>query len=392
MSNSSSFGSSSTLKSGKDSISVMLVDDSAIVRGFLTRILEADQEIDVVATAHNGEAGVMRVANIKPDILILDVEMPIMDGITALPQILENSPDTKVLMCSTLTQRNADISLKALSLGAVDCIGKPSTATEINNRDEFKEELLYKVKNIARPKLYRPSSSVTSVSSRHQTETEPQKADATKPQLKSWLGTTDFQLVDSSTLYQGRPELLAIGSSTGGPRALFETLSHLENLPVPIVITQHMPATFTRILAEHIHEKTGIPCTEGESGMEILPGHAYVAPGGYHMLLEKKGLKTSLRLDDSAPVNFCKPAVDPMLKSAVEIYGNRILTVILTGMGHDGLGGSQLLHEKGGRIIAQDQETSTVWGMPGAVAVNNLCMAVLPLEQIGPKVRKIVTS
>ncbi len=388
ISSSSSLGDNSSHAAGADVISVMLVDDSAIVRGFLTRILQSDPDIAVVATTHNGEAAVQKVENVKPDILILDVEMPIMDGITALPLLLEKSPDTKILMCSTLTQRNAGISLKALSLGAVDCIGKPSTTSELSNREEFGQELLYKVKNIARPRFTRTSLASSVVKSQRNVTPK----DEELPKKKHLYGDGQYQLVDPKTLYNGKPPLLAIGSSTGGPRALFDTLVHLSGLSIPIVITQHMPATFTRILAQHINEKSGIPCHEAENGMEILPGQAYVAAGGYHMLLKQKGGKIVLELDDSQPVNFCKPAVDPMLESIMKIYGNKFLALILTGMGQDGLEGCRALKEQGGRVVAQDEESSTVWGMPGAVAMNNLCMSVLPLSQIGQKVRQIITS
>ena len=186
-------------------------------------------------------------------------------------------------------------------------------------------------------------------------------------------------------------KVIAVGSSTGGPQALFEVIKSFKDFDIPIVITQHMPATFTKILSEHIQQQTGVPSHEGEEDMLIENGNVYVAPGGFHMHLVKKEDNTvRIHLDDGPAENFCKPSVDPMFRTAIDIYGNKTLGVILTGMGNDGLGGGKVLTEQGGRLIAQDEETSVVWGMPGAVAQAGLCSEVLPLDQIGPWVKKAV--
>jgi two-component system chemotaxis response regulator CheB len=186
-----------------------------------------------------------------------------------------------------------------------------------------------------------------------------------------------------------KPNLLAIGSSTGGPQALFAAIGHFKNFHVPIVVTQHMPATFTKILAQHIAMHTGVQTFEGENGMKVEPGTVYVAPGGYHMMFERSGTHNLIRLNDGPQENFCRPSVDPMLRSAIDVWGPKFLAVILTGMGQDGLAGCRKLVELGGRVIAQDQETSVVWGMPGAVATAGICTDVLPLPDIGPAVKKI---
>ena len=201
----------------------------------------------------------------------------------------------------------------------------------------------------------------------------------------------NLQIHDDRFSYKGKPEIIIIGSSTGGPKALFKLIEDFKGFDVPIVITQHMPPTFTKILADHIEKNTGIPTHEGEEGMIIEAGHIYIAPGGLHMKF-RKGYsgKVMIKLDDSPPVNFCKPSVDPMFNSAIEIFGKKAFGIILTGMGNDGLKGSQNLVEKGGRLIAQDEETSVVWGMPGAVANAGLCSEILPIDKIGPRIRKTV--
>lgn len=359
----------------------MLVDDSAVVRGFIGRILESDPDIKVVASVSNGEQGVNSAARYNPDIVILDIEMPVMDGITALPKILAASPGVRVVMCSTLSVRNAEITLKALSLGATECLAKPSNSSEIHNSGDFKNEVLRVIKSLGRRRdadaVARPSTGAPL----HTTSF----AGGQNAALKS---KTTFELRKHMPGEMFRPNLLAIGSSTGGPQALFKVMGSFKNFDVPIIITQHMPATFTKILAQHITQHTGVPAFEGENGMTVEKGKAYVAPGGFHMTFEKKGVDTVIVLDNGPPENFCKPSVDPMLRSAIKIWGPKFLTVILTGMGSDGLPGAKLVVEGGGRVVAQDQETAVVWGMPGAVATNGLCTAVLPLQDIGPWVRQ----
>ena len=364
--------------SGK--VRVMLVDDSAVIRGFITKILESDPEIEVVASCQNGQAAVSAVARAQPDIIILDVEMPIMDGITAIPLLLENLPGAKIIMCSTLTTQNGATTLKAMSLGAVDCIAKPSSTQEIYGQDEFKQILLSKVKLIANPSgRVRPA--VTPSPTATTTPASPEKK-TLHPSLPKIV-----KLRPANEGWHGKPSIVAIGSSTGGPNALFKVLTHCTGFDVPIVITQHMPPTFTKILAEHIQNQTGVPCMEAEDGMALEPGKAYVARGGLHMLLKED---KTLKLSDGPMENFCRPAVDPMLRSLIPIYKEKILTVILTGMGHDGMHGAEDVVKAGGRIIAQDEASSVVWGMPGAVALAGLCSSVLPLNDIGPAIRKAV--
>jgi two-component system chemotaxis response regulator CheB len=372
-------------RTGSDKIRVMLVDDSSFVRHAITNIIQAP-DIEIVASVSNGKQAVDIVDKKLPDILILDVEMPVMDGITALPLILEKSPKTKVIMCSTLTVRNAEITMKALQLGAADTIAKPTSSSEVNRGEDFKNNILRVVRALAGRRgapvhLRSPSSTSTA----ERTAVPSSMASAEKKEV-GVAKNSEFSLYKSPNTYVGRPDVIAIGSSTGGPKALFTVLTHLKNIDVPIVMTQHMPATFTKILANHIQQMTGIDALEAEEGMVLEPGKIYVAPGGKHMLVVKKGDSTVVSLDDGPQENFCKPSVDPMLRSVIKTYGKKILMVMLTGMGSDGLESSKQLVEAGGKLIAQDEATSTVWGMPGAVAKANICHDVLPLDQIGPRI------
>lgn len=332
-------------------IRVMIVDDSAVIRSVIGTILKTDKNVQVVGFASNGQQAVDTISNYNPDIVVLDIEMPFMDGITALPLLLEKKPDVKVLICSTLSERGADISIKALSLGAADCLLKPSGADAIKERLDFHEKLLRVVRSLGTRIVAQPSQPAAVA-------------------------------LRKSSLVPLQPKILAIGSSTGGPNALMTLLKFLKNMPVPIVITQHMPKTFTAILASHIQQATGIECVEGSEGAILKPGHAYVAPGGYHMTFERQGLQTIVRIDDGPPENFCKPSVDPMLRSLRDIYGSAILVTILTGMGSDGLPGCTQLVEAGAQVIAQDEASSVVWGMPGAVANAGLCTAVAPIPDL----------
>lgn len=357
----------------------MLVDDSAVIRSLLARILEP-AGIKIVGSYSNGLQAVGAVASVKPDIVVLDVEMPVMDGITALPQILQASPGTRVIMCSTLTVRNAEITIKALSLGATECIGKPSSVVDIQGSLSFKDDLLRVVKNLGRIKPSgTPENYVTTA--------------VAKPSARPSTMSGTFTLNTSPTTYKGAPAIIAIGSSTGGPNALFEVIPHLAGFRIPIVLTQHMPATFTAILAQHISKQTGVDTVEGAEGMPLVPGRVHIAPGGFHMLIKKNESGVpSITLSTDPPEHFCRPSVNPMIRSLLPIYGSRILAVILTGMGADGVEACKQLTEGGGRVIAQDEATSVVWGMPGAVATAGVCSAVLPLKEIGPWIKQIVTK
>ncbi|MDP2696623.1 chemotaxis protein CheB [Thalassospira sp.] len=533
---------------------VLVVDDSAIVRGLVTRMLQEDPDIEVVGSVVNGREALAVMEKGGVEAVVLDIEMPVMDGLTALPKILEIDPTVRVIMASTLTKRNADISFQAMTLGAVDYVPKPSSAKDLNVGEGFRAELLDKVKawaeqrrkmleqteqydepdedesvdegdgeaveaaaapeptaddagdesapfraqmsvehqvlekagriqrkrftaelrprptqhavqhhvrqpvrpqqaerddtEVSRPLVQHPprhdpgglirdaaaaaGSRATQASSVQKTvsasDTKRPVA-APAPSKSAGAGIVRDKPVAPAT--PGAPpapsgktarrpsapqggaaapapkrmlraqgpitllpekrlnvEAIAIGSSTGGPQALFEVLRGLAGVRQPVFITQHMPATFTTILAEHITRLTGMKCHEGVNGEPVTPGRIYLAPGDYHMVIEGRGNARRIALNQNAPENFCRPSVDPMLRSLVQSYGGNLLTIILTGMGQDGMLGSQDVASAGGMVVAQDEATSVVWGMPGAAAKAGVCTAVLPLGNIATYVKK----
>ena len=385
MSDFASRGGTPVKPENTDPYRVMVVDDSAVIRGLLTRALEGDSEIRVVASVGDGQMAVNSLQRNAVDVIVLDVEMPVMDGLTAIPKLLAVSPSVKIIMASTLTIRNADISMRALQAGAADYIPKPSTSREISGADVFKSELVSKVKALGANA--RRSGSRTRPDVRSQV-LPPPVSSGYRPRSES-SGPPSLR---PGPQQQIRPDVIAIGSSTGGPQALFEVLSHLKGaVTQPILITQHMPATFTTILAEHISRQCGLTCAEAKDGEAILENRAYVAPGDYHMLVVSRGGTNTLSLTKDPPENFCRPAVDPMLRSIVRAYGRKVLTVILTGMGQDGMKGCQEVAAAGGVVVGQDEASSVVWGMPGAVATAGLCNAILPLKEIGPYIRKFAS-
>ena len=351
----------------KTACNVLVVDDSAVARGIITHMLDAVREINVIASATTGVTALKAMERHPVDVVILDIEMPEMDGMETLPRLLAIDPEVKVIMASSVSRRNADISLKALSLGACDYVPKPSTG--LGNAEEFRRELVEKVlaHGGRRKRTERPVK-------------EAAKVIPPKPPVA---------VVKAKSTSKERPEVIAIGSSTGGPQALAQVLKNLDPaIKQPIVITQHMPATFTSLLAEHMAKYSGRPAREGRDGDRLEDGHIYIAPGGKHKLNEA-GTSGGIfiRLNDGPPENFCKPAVDPMLRSLVKILGNRLLVVILTGMGADGLKGCEEVARQGGTVIAQDQATSIVWGMPGAVAQAGICQEILPLSEISASIK-----
>lgn len=366
---------------------VMVVDDSAVIRGMISRIIESDPYIKVVASAQNGQAALALYDEYKPDVVILDIEMPVMDGMTALKELLARHRDAKVIMCSTLTLENAQISMKALEMGAVDYIPKPTSSAEINNSNDFSAHLIELVRAFGK---IRPRGADKDIPDPAPSVVKAAGTSTAGGFVLAPLGASFSKRPEPKNLW--KPRILAIGSSTGGPQALFEFLKALNGIKdIPIVITQHMPPTFTALLAHHITQQSGVPCVEASEAMPLLPGRAHLARGGLHMLVKKNDAgQPCLYLDDGPQENFCKPAVDPMLRSLIPLYGRDILTVILTGMGSDGMLGSRAVVDAGGCVVAQDQASSIVWGMPGAVAMAGLCSAVLPIKEIGGYVAKKV--
>ncbi|HEU4805643.1 MAG TPA: chemotaxis response regulator protein-glutamate methylesterase [Nitrobacter sp.] len=374
---STAVASPAALSSGRqEPLRVMVVDDSVVIRGLISRWIEAEPDMVVAASLRTGLDAVNQVERANPDVVVLDIEMPELDGISALPQLLAKKRNLIVIMASTLTRRNAEISFKALSLGAADYIPKPESTREIAAADIFKHDLIQKIRHLA-AKRRRPA---TVAAPREQ---EPRSVQATPAPAHPAPAL--------HPLSPHAPRALLIGSSTGGPQALMTLVAGIG--PVidhyPVLITQHMPPTFTTILAEHLARAAGRPAHEGVDEETVKPGHIYLAPGGRHMRLARKGIGAVIALDDGPAVNFCKPAVDPLFTSAVEVWQGGVLAVILTGMGSDGMRGGKQIVAAGGNVIAQDEASSVVWGMPGAAAQAGICAAVLPLQQIAPKLVRL---
>jgi len=362
-------------------IRVMIVDDAVVVRGLFSRWVEAEPDLEVVASLRTGREAVSQVERADPDVVVLDVDMPELDGIAALPQLLEKKRDLVVIMASTLTRRNAEISLKALALGAADYIPKPDNNREVTGSVSFRRDLIEKIRQLGLR-----SKRMRLVKARPPGEA----ATALPPKLR----TAAPQDIVLRAMPATPPRVLVIGSSTGGPQALNAIITQINSVleRAPVLITQHMPPTFTTILAEHLGRAANRPVREAVAGEEVNAGTVYLAPGGRHMSVVRRDGIAVIALDDGPLINFCKPAVDPLFSSAAEVWGPKVLALVLTGMGSDGLRGAQAIAAAGGSILAQDEATSVVWGMPGQVAHAGLASALLPLNDIAPKLVSMFTG
>jgi two-component system chemotaxis response regulator CheB len=354
----------------------MIVDDSAVVRGLVSRWIEEEPGLEVVSRQANGRLALDDVARSAPDIVLLDIEMPVMDGLEALPLLLEARPELRVLVVSTLTRRNAEISFKALALGALDYVPKPDSNREITTSLDFRREVIRKIKSLGRVQIRRTGSGE---------DGEPIAGDAGLDEVpkRTAFKRRPFSLVP--------PRIVAIGSSTGGPEALALVLgAAAQSLSrVPILVAQHMPPVFTAILAERLARATGREAKEGAHGETLTPGTIYVAPGNHHMTVVRSE-QLALRIGSEPPVHFCRPAADPLFASVAATFGPAALGIVLTGMGHDGAAGARAIAEGGGSVIAQDEASSVVWGMPGAAASVGACAAMLPPAEIGETVAKLI--
>jgi two-component system chemotaxis response regulator CheB len=318
--------------------------------------------------------------------------MPDLDGLSALPLLLEKKRDLVVIMASTLTRRNAEVSLKALSYGAADYIPKPESNREVTTSASFRRDLIEKIRTLGgrrrRAGTGAPTRKPIAV-----VEAPPRPSFEARggAETAAAAPVTAPPAIRLRPFSMAMPKALLIGSSTGGPQALTALVSRISPVidRAPVLITQHMPPTFTTILAEHLARASGRPAREPVDGEPVVAGTIFLAPGGRHMRVVRRQGNPVIVLDDGPPVNFCKPAVDPMFHSATEVWGNAILGVILTGMGHDGTRGAREIVAQGGNVIAQDEATSVVWGMPGSAANAGLCSAVLPIDQIAPRIVRL---
>ena len=349
-------------------INVLVVDDSVVIRRLVTTSLEADPDISVVGTAANGKIALSKLLQVAPDLVTLDVEMPEMNGLETLRALRKTHPRLPVIMFSTLTERGAAATLDALSAGASDYVCKPANVGSVPEAiAAVREQLVPKIKALV-PGGLRPVAPAPA---------RPQRHVPVQP--------------SSSEAPTGRIDLLAIGSSTGGPDALTEVLPQLPaSLPVPVVITQHMPPVFTRLFAQRLDAKCPLSVKEAEDGDLVAPGRVLVAPGDRHLVLERRGTAVVARLSDAPAENFCRPAVDVMFRSAAKTHGERVLAVVLTGMGSDGARGAEVLRAAGGEVLVQDQATSVVWGMPGAVVAAGQAHRAVPLRDIARDVLQVL--
>ncbi|MGY1712316.1 chemotaxis response regulator protein-glutamate methylesterase [Geodermatophilus sp. SYSU D00758] len=343
-----------------DPIRVLVVDDSVVVRKIVTDVLSADPAIEVVGTAVNGRIALAKVEQLKPDLVTMDIEMPEMTGIEAVRAIRATRNRVPIIMFSTLTERGAAATLDALSGGADDYVTKPANVGSVaQSMERVREQLIPKIKGLTG----RPPGPARAAA-------PPPRPPAPRPAVE-------------------QPAVLVIGSSTGGPEALARVLPQLPaSFPLPVLVVQHMPPVFTRQFAQRLDRLCALRVLEAVDGSPLTPGTVHLAPGDHHLTVRATGRGPVTTLTQGPPENFCRPAVDPLFRSAVDVFDGAVLGVVLTGMGSDGRQGAGRIREAGGAVVVQDQATSVVWGMPGAVAQAGFADEVLPLERVAEAVTR----
>jgi two-component system chemotaxis response regulator CheB len=344
-------------------IRILVVDDSVVIRKLLSDTLSADSELEVVGSAGDGRIALAKIAQLHPDLITLDIEMPVMNGLQTLVELRKLYPKLPVVMFSTLTERGAGATLDALSLGASDYAAKPGNSGSVAaSIASIQAELIPKIKALC---------------------ASPVRERITLPPPKP--------LANIRRPTHRRIEIVAIGTSTGGPNALAEVLPRLpKSFPVPVVVAQHMPPIFTRLLAERLSAHSAISIREGSEGIVLNPGEAWIAPGNFHMTVKQVAIGSRLQLNQNPPENSCRPSVDVLFRSVAEVYGASVLGVVMTGMGADGVLGARRIRERGGEVIIQDEASSIVWGMPGLVHAAGQADAVYPLDQLGQEITRRV--
>ncbi|GAB3598482.1 chemotaxis response regulator protein-glutamate methylesterase [Angustibacter peucedani] len=368
-------------------VRVLVVDDSVVVRRLVSDVLGSDPDIEVVGTAPNGRLALTKLAQVSPDLVTLDVEMPEMDGLTALREMRAQGHRLPVIMFSTLTERGATATLDALEAGASDYVTKPANVGSLaESLEQVRRELVPKIKALVPRRPLRPAAVPPATTARP--ALVPAARTAPAPAAAAPAPTLAARR-NRETPYR----VLAVGCSTGGPEALSTFLAALPaDLPVPVVVVQHMPPVFTRQFAARLDRNLPFTVVESAGGERLQPGHVYVAPGDFHLRLRRRETSVITVLDQQPPENFCRPAVDVLFRSTAEVFGPDVLAVVLTGMGSDGKRGSQDVVAAGGSVLVQDAETSVVWGMPGAVAQAGAAEEVLPLPLLAAAVARRVTA
>jgi len=341
----------------KRNIKALVVDDSALMRKMMTEILSCDEEIEVVGVAANGAIALQKLEHLTPDIIMLDLQMPVLDGLATLSALREMERHTPVIIVSSFCERGAQVTLEALENGALDYVAKP----EVNMKEDFGSLLRSKVKAICSPSPAKPTDYFV-------------------------VGPEE---IDGSNV-SNEIQLTVIGASTGGPEALKTFLSALPaDYPTPILVVQHMPEVFTRLLAERLNKRCALHVQEAEEGIVAQPGNVYIAPGDFHMTVSRSGERLLLDLNKDAPIHSCRPAVDPLFCSATEATKGNVLGVVLTGMGKDGLEGARRIKAAKGQVLCQDEGSSVVWGMPGVVSQAGLADRTLSLNELAPVVLRL---
>ena len=342
---------------------VLIVDDSIVIRKVLTEALSSDPGLEVVATASDGRIALAKILSCNPDIVTLDVTMPVMNGIETLKEIRKLYPKLPVIMFSVLTNAGAAVTLEALALGASDYVTKPGNAGNLEIATErVRSQLIPKINALCAPRTARADA-------------KPAPRIAPRAQVRRSRNI----------------EIVAIGTSTGGPNALAALFpSFPKDFPVPIVAVQHMPPIFTRLLAERLDNRALISVEEGQDGKNLSPAHAWIAPGNFHMTVKRNALSGHIQLDQNPPEHSCRPAVDVLFRSVAAAYGPSVLAVVMTGMGSDGALGAKEIRAAGGEVIVQDEASSVVWGMPGQTVSSGQADGVYPLDQLGAEITRRV--
>ena len=383
-----------------EKVRVLIVDDSAIMRKIIASALQKEPSIEVVGFAANGLQAIEAIKTCNPDVMTLDIEMPEMDGLTALREIRKDNKYLPIIMFSSLTHKGAQAAVMALTAGASDYVGKPANTTG-GIDDAFKvleAELIPKIIGLAKRVKSRRDREERGASTQIPSTSTLKAPITAKPLASKPISSLASKVSKVTSGVLAKPaQAVCIGVSTGGPEALMQVFGTFNApLSVPIFIVQHMPADFTALLAARLSATGVMTVKEAEEGEIALPGMVYIAPGGFHMTLSRPGTKTLIHLNTEPPENSCRPAVDVLFRTAAEVYGSGLLAIMLTGMGYDGLKGTQIIKEKGGQVIAQDEATSIIWGMPGAVVQAGLADGVLPIDKMADEIifrtRKVPVS